>query len=386
MLCRAHAQAQVQAQAGWLFAAVCVFVVGCSTVFDDFTRPNPDSCVVNPELCTASQYCNQMTALCEDLGSQDMRTGMDMGAGTCVTNLSLCTISEICNFKSALCEKRNCTPDGWCEEPSGTLKNLSAVWSWDSQNVWAVGDTGTIRHFDGVVFTGMNPINIADLNTVWGSQPNDVWVSGQGGGITTHWDGSAYSNLTCALANGFGIWSFSPSLAWYVGSTDQVFRWNGSGWSSVTIFGSTSTNFRHVWGSGASDVWAVGTGGYIVHWNGTTLSAVTSGTSADLYGLHGLSSTDVWSCGSGGTVRRWDGAMWRGQTSGTAATLRGVYSSSATERWVVGDGGVILRWNGTSFSPRQSGTTVNLLSIHGNTREIWAVGDGGLILRNQRRN
>ena len=79
----------------------------------------------------------------------------------------------------------------WEIVASPTKEALHAVWGTAADDVWAVGDTGTILHFDGTAWKaataafglGKKP----DLHGVWGSSKNDVWIVGDG--VSLHYTG-----------------------------------------------------------------------------------------------------------------------------------------------------------------------------------------------------
>lgn len=81
----------------------------------------------------------------------------------------------------------------WEIVASPTNENLHAVWGSSANDVWAVGDAGTILHFDGTTWktseaafaVGLKP----DLRGVWGSSANDVWIVG--GNVALHFTGGS---------------------------------------------------------------------------------------------------------------------------------------------------------------------------------------------------
>src|SRR5712664_2440221 len=70
----------------------------------------------------------------------------------------------------------------WCWQsplPLGTT--LLGVWGSSPDDVWVTGDAGTLLHWDGntwVSFEGA--ANLDGFLNVWGSGPNDVWAVGYG--------------------------------------------------------------------------------------------------------------------------------------------------------------------------------------------------------------
>jgi len=58
----------------------------------------------------------------------------------------------------------------------GTTANLSAVWGSGPNDVWAVGDNGTIVRWNGAVWSPVASGTTNDLLGIWGSGPDDIWA------------------------------------------------------------------------------------------------------------------------------------------------------------------------------------------------------------------
>ncbi len=89
----------------------------------------------------------------------------------------------------------------WQVVPSPTRVNLHAVWASAPDDVWAVGDKGTILHYDGKTFTlsdaELPPGRTPDLYGVWGSGPHDVWIVGDA--IALHYAGPKSAKESASL-------------------------------------------------------------------------------------------------------------------------------------------------------------------------------------------
>jgi hypothetical protein len=96
------------------------------------------------------------------------------------------------------------------------------VWGTSASDVWVMGDSSTLAHFDGQAWHAVETDLIGDLAAVWGEQPDDLWGVGSAGEIA-HWDGSSWREIDHQDIG-------SPYLR----------------------------IFRAVHGSSAADVWAVG--------------------------------------------------------------------------------------------------------------------------------
>jgi len=77
---------------------------------------------------------------------------------------------------------------------------LRAIWGFSNSNIWAVGDRGTIIHWDGFVWmTWPEPDGLLgnyDYRGVFGCFPWQVWAigtTGTGDNVIIEWDGVSWS-------------------------------------------------------------------------------------------------------------------------------------------------------------------------------------------------
>jgi len=290
----------------------------------------------------------------------------------------------------------------WYEMESGTTNTLHGVWGSSATDVFAVGNYGTILHYNGSTWSPMSSGTTNTLHGVWGSSATDVFAVGNYGTIL-HYNGIIWSSMNniSDRVNFEGIWGSSGLDVFAVGSGEFleqigfVFHYNGSNWSDITS--GTNDELHSVWGSTGSDVFAVGDGG-IFHYDGLNWSEISQyGILRDIWGSSG---TDVFAVGSYGTILHYEGSSWEEMPSGTNALLKGIWGSSGTDVFAVGGGfwpnGIIIHYNGDSWSGGTTFTTSSCCSFNstpgmvteGEINDIWgsssadvfAVGDGGLVL------
>jgi photosystem II stability/assembly factor-like uncharacterized protein len=244
----------------------------------------------------------------------------------------------------------------WAARPSGKTQILTSIFGTsDGQNLWAVGDDGTIlkSEDEGASWTAGKSGTKSDLFSVFGTGDGKrLWVVGKKGTILESEDSGA-------------TWKGQES---------------GTRASVNAIFGT----------SDGSRLWAAGGNGTILASDdgGATWTARNGGTPAYLESIFGTSDgSRVWAVGDKGTILESDdgGANWTPRVSGTAETLYVIFGTSDGGRlWAVGTGGTILESDdgGASWTVRNSGTTEWLVSISGASdgRHLWAVGTGGTIL------
>jgi hypothetical protein len=269
--------------------------------------------------------------------------------------------------------------------------DLRAVWGSSAHDVWAVGASGAIRHFDGRTWAVVDNGGITeDLSSVHGTGPNDVWATGLDGTVM-HWNGEAWS-VADSPADGsmlLGVWTGAPSDVWAVGidmGGYGFFRhWDGATWKHGGALNPSS--LWKVWGSGPNDVWMVGGNSSD---EGVILRGDTTGFAAfpfdgpGLRGVWGSGPNDVWVAPYQGEIEHWDGTTWTRAPSSTAVgSLLGLRGVAPNELWAVGLDGLILHYVGSEWSQSSSSTANVLWSVWGSTpNDVWAVGKDALLYWN----
>jgi hypothetical protein len=280
---------------------------------------------------------------------------------------------------------------------------LRGVWGTSSSDVYAVGQSGTILHYDGTAWSEMASGTDWSLQDVWGSSSKDVhavgteaWHPERG---TLHYDGTAWTIKpadACCLTS---VWGTSSSDVYAVGTfaygtwgvRTGVLRYDGTVWRTAW-----STNelpkadggpgsLLGVGGTSSSDVYAVGGSGRILHFGSYGMPRATSET---LWAVWGSSSSNIYSAyavGASGTILHTGGSGWCQMRTGTTETLLDVWGSSPSDVYAVGSRGTILRFDGSSWTGIASGTEENLWAVWGTSSgDVYVVGSGGIILHGSR--
>lgn len=94
---------------------------------------------------------------------------------------------------------------------------LFKVWGSAADDVWAVGTSGVILHFDGQSWTTVPSPTSERLIAVWGTDANAVYaVGGDATGLILSWDGTAWAELARTPERLSGLWT-APGRPLYVG-------------------------------------------------------------------------------------------------------------------------------------------------------------------------
>jgi hypothetical protein len=328
----------------------------------------------------------------------------------------------------------NYNGSGWTAVPSGTTNNLFGVWRLSESKVIAVGRDGVVvegNANDGFAETarlasGADLVDLwssndgtlllavgqsgrifarrggsdwvqetsptsQNLDTVWGSDANNVWLVGRAGTLV-RWDtGTAAwvrveSPVTAPLT---GVWGDAADRFFAAGVAGTIIVWDGEGWSAAT--GGTAENLRGVFLRSRSDGWAVGANGTVMRYRGLGWAKVPVMVDAEtelaeeLYGVWAFAGDDAWAVGTKGTIIRWNGTVWEVLDVPWETTLRGLYALAPNDMWAVGNEGQVLHWNGVEWTRVETGSIATLHAIHGDGRgHVIAVGSLGTVLKLER--
>ncbi|HYV47104.1 MAG TPA: hypothetical protein VFA20_19735 [Myxococcaceae bacterium] len=192
---------------------------------------------------------------------------------------------------------------------------------------------------DGV--TGLlNGYEMADLS---GTAPNAIWAAlitlGSSSDVYRY-DGSQWRDVMPGAFTGGdcrGVWSEDPAAAWL--ACDQGIYQVTSAGGIQRVNTSTSIAFNGVWGLPGGTAWAVGgdsTAGTANIWerrSGTWRGIAFVGEGV-LKAVHGRNDHDVWAVGQGPSLMHLDDAGWQSIGSALAGSLQDVFAASDGETWI----------------------------------------------------
>jgi hypothetical protein len=160
--------------------------------------------------------------------------------------------------------------------------SLRAAWGTSSNDMFFVGDKGTIVHFDGANWRKFPKVTAKNLRSVWGTSSNDIWAAGFNSStdesVLLHYDGSIWTEDPLSVSEGtrrYGIgtvWtcdSAGHKITVLSGAT-VIRNTDGGPWRSDSgkILSSGGFVGIGVKGNSANDLLAAGGWGFIAHWNG----------------------------------------------------------------------------------------------------------------------
>lgn len=270
-----------------------------------------------------------------------------------------------------------CASGTWCVEatPAGAV-TLHDVWAADANNVFAVGDGGTILRRSGGEWLAMPSGTTASLRDVHGTSASDVWAVGQGGTVL-HYNGSAWSAVSVGSTNFECVYAASATNVFLCGGSSVYRSTNGT---SFTMTGMTGSLFA-IAGVSASEVYVTGENSYVRKWNGSTWSTVNPGAGTPTYfSILAMGAGDVWVSDYMPTKETMHLVKSKWAAKGTSSAIfQSMQKGNGTDVWGAG-GAKVGRFNGTAWTMTTPfGTAASLWSMTGVTGHMWTVGANGLV-------
>ncbi len=162
--------------------------------------------------------------------------------------------------------------DGWIPYAfSGGSHVPRSIFGFSDQDVYAVGDSGVISHWDGVSWTSQVITGTPNFTRVYGDSPDSVFATAFGKIFRTTDHGITWDQLTSpSVTNIRGVWA-KGNQVWVISITPKVFYSsdNGGTWDAGTSL-STSTM---IGGTAVNDLFVPGDAGY-EYWDGSTWTNV----------------------------------------------------------------------------------------------------------------
>ena len=310
-----------------------------------------------------------------------------------------------------------------------TQVTLNHIWDAGDKTFWAIGEQGTILHFNGTTWLPVSQLTDAELLGIHGVAGSDIWVVGAGGtvlrrdnagwnildagtdvdlhgvfaiapnevylvgdqGTIIRFDGQSFDpDLSNTTADLRCVFATPGGVAFAAGDGGQILKRSGGQWVSTPVGAGTET-IHALWGTSTDFMIAVGTQGQILTLANNAWTAQTSNDikQRDLYGVWGVSDQEAYIVGDGGVLIKYDGAKWTlVETEGPlfrSANFRAVGGTTVGDdriAFALGESGAILAYQGGLWVDNQAGPNVAALSLTASSsNDFTAVGEVGLALR-----
>lgn len=276
--------------------------------------------------------------------------------------------------------------------PPGVDQAFHGIWEAPNADVWVTMDYGVVRRSTAggpFVHVDVPPAQapLSALGGIWGTAPDDIWISGRPGRMF-HWDGGAFTeHPTGTYKSGGEIAGAGAADAWAGGYDGTLVRWDGASWSVIETGLGTGWYTKGVAVNGASDVrWLAQKGSReaaILTWNGAALAREDFPAGVVLSDLE-IVDGRWWIPADHGAiyVRESPNSPIVRAIEPSLEPFRAMWGTADRDLYFVGPG-LILHHGASGWTPEPvpGGVfTVNGVSgtsdgqTEGQTEEVWAVG------------
>ena len=152
-----------------------------------------------------------------------------------------------------------------CISPCKAIRGLFGI---SSSELWAVGDFGAVLRVTNAdakkpIFTSYNSQTYGHLYSVWMSGSNDGWAVGSHG-MLRHYEGMPTFVIDDFATNAalLAVHGTSATDVWAVGESATILHYDGRAWRRVSIgtLGVARPTLRAVFARSPSEVWVAGDG------------------------------------------------------------------------------------------------------------------------------
>ena len=146
-------------------------------------------------------------------------------------------IARICEWSETKVYKTDCISanvDWEWVYPFPQGNQVNAVWGTGLDNIYAVGDVGTVIHHDGISWRKINNFTLNDLNDVFCFSNNSIIVVGDSG-VIFHYDGKFWKKIPSPTNNDlYQVWGESYNN-YYISEDSTLYHFNGLKWNKEEI-------------------------------------------------------------------------------------------------------------------------------------------------------
>jgi hypothetical protein len=234
---------------------------------------------------------------------------------------------------------------------SGISSGLYDVWGKSPADVFAVGDEGSILHYDGTSWSSMESSTKEHIMFIGDYSPTEIVAVTDKSTILIY-DGTSWNTrekLPESL-NLWGAWADSSSKIFMItlghplGDEYPFLYFNGTEYLRMKY------NFEHhldcIWGSSDTDVYAGGEYGTVAHFDGTEWRTLTTDNPTVIHAGWANSPSDVLAAGGAGIVMLYDGETWQTIETGLR-NFWGIWGSIHSDIFAIQGDGVILHYSAT---------------------------------------
>ncbi len=268
----------------------------------------------------------------------------------------------------------------WTIVDAPTREDLHGIWASSPTDIYVAGFKGSLLHFDGAEWMRTSTPTTTDLYAVWGTSTDDVFIAGLGGSVWNLRSGQSREYRVMSGGRFRAMWGYANDDLYVGGDDTALFHYDGSAWDSVSVGLPliADIDIRDMWGPAPGSLSFVAERG-ILWFEGTTWNGVAV-ISPNVYGLWGFSLADQVAVSAGTSTHLVAGEYVFFSTP-KEDPLFDVWGRTADDLYAVGRNGNIAHFDGNGWSAINRGPTEDIRDMNIVNTYALAVGAKGTILR-----
>ena len=157
--------------------------------------------------------------------------------GQMKNNIEVRYLARICEWSETKAFQTDCISanvDWKWVYPHPQGNKVNAVWGTGTDNIYAVGNFGTVIHNDGISWRKINPFTLNHLYGVYCFSQKSIIVVGDNGAIF-HFDGYHWKKISSPTQNNlYQVWGTSENN-YYIAESSYLYHFDGAIWNQEDI-------------------------------------------------------------------------------------------------------------------------------------------------------
>lgn len=242
-------------------------------------------------------------------------------------------------------------------------------------------DNDTMFRLDGSTWSVVKTGVTSDVFGLWGSSGNDLFAVGQDGTVL-YFDGFGFTHQPVADTHATlrAIHGSGPTDAWAVGDEGTVLHFSETGWQRMEVPVAANRALKGVACNDADDCFAVAHG-FAMHYDGADWNLVPGVPGKELNAVVATGTGTAVAVGYYGTVVNLTPTLGFQESIGFGQTLRAVTRAPNGDLWAVGDSGTMAHKSESGWDQVVSGTNRALWAVAAQGDRVIAFGDAGTIVK-----
>ena len=151
--------------------------------------------------------------------------------------------------------------------------SILKIWGKNSEDLYAVGYSGTIIRYDGSSWQKIESGTQLNLTDIWGFPDGLIYIVGSNTSTLENifliYDNGQFERFEDATRRKKGVWGTAPDNLYLVG--DGVFTYNGESLNFIQLPPEIPNyHMESIRGTAENNIFAVGHFGFVAHYNGST--------------------------------------------------------------------------------------------------------------------